>query len=123
MRLTTTKKKEPELFANLDNVDENQYFLKIVDNDKVDDFSKVANKLGQLEDIEDELGIYLTTLFKALKQQKMWTKYNNELDLCEETEYRLLEDYIYFYWDNGKHLVFELKDYGKTWALTREELL
>lgn len=71
-------------------------------------------KLGQYEDIEEELGIELLTLFKALKQQTVWTKYEDEIDLCDTCEYILLDDFIYFYWNSGKHLVFELKDYGKT---------
>lgn len=78
-------------------------------------------KLGQLEDIEDELGIDLITLIKALKNGA-WTKFNNEISKCDECEYEMLDIYIYFYWNNGKHLVFLLSDYGKTWALTREEL-
>lgn len=83
--------------------------------------TKCYDKLGQLEDIEEELGIDLITLFKALKDGA-WTKFNNEISKCDECEYQMLDIYIYFYWDNGKHLVFELKDYGKTWALTKEEL-
>lgn len=106
MRLTTTKKKEPELFVNLDSIDENQYFLKIADNDKVDDFSKIADKLGQLEDIEEELGIDLITLFKALKDG-YWYKEDNEI-IFEEP--------------NGEGLREMLCGYGKTWALTKEEL-
>lgn len=82
----------------------------------------IYEKLHDIEDIEEELGVDLATLFKALKQQNVWTKYENEIDLCDTCEYMLLDDFIYFYWNSGKHLVFELKDYGKTWALTKEEL-
>lgn len=82
---------------------------------------KTFDKLGQLEDIEEELGIDLITLVKALKNGA-WTKFNNEISKCDECEYEMLDIYIYFYWNNGKHLVFLLSDYGKTWALTREEL-
>lgn len=94
-----------------------------VDYIEIKDKKLAEEKLCKFEDIEEELGIELIALFKALKQQKVWTKYNNEIDLCDNCEYQLLESFIYFYWDNGKHLVFELKDYGKTWALTKEELL
>ena len=81
----------------------------------------VCNKLGELEDIEEEIGIDLITLFKALKDG-VWTKFNNEISKCDECEYQMLDIYIYFYWNNGKHLVFLLTDYGRTWALTKEEL-
>ena len=87
-----------------------------------ENIGKAYPKLGQLEDIEEELGIDLITLFKALKQQKVWTKYMNEIDFCDYCEYMLKEDFIYFYWDSGKHLVFELKDYGKTWSLEKSDL-
>ena len=90
----------------------------------------ITNKLGQLEDIEEELGIDLLTLIKVLnavlRKEYLWTKYNDKL--CATDDVVFGDEYngvlfIYFYWNNGKHLVFELKDYGKTWALTKEELL
>lgn len=92
-------------------------------------FAKVEHKLGQLEDIEEELGIDLVTLLKVwnavLQKEYLWTKYDNELDQTDDIE--IGDDYngllyIYFYWYGGKHLTLYLKDYGKTWALTKEEL-
>lgn len=90
-------------------------------------FKTPINKLGQLEDIEEELGIDLATLFKALKngiyekfEDGEYVKFNG---LCMPIKSHKLKlnvnkkclergnDYFYF------------KDYGKTWALTREELL
>ena len=107
----------------------------------------ILTKLGQLEDIEDELGIDLITLFKALKNG-IWTKggyYSDQLekepsfverpeigmcrfyDECDENYNTLLHDEnvmcIYSY--NYEIMIRQtrLKDYGKTWALTKEELL
>ena len=114
-----TKKIKADYFFNVENNKE------IADKDIDNDFyasKAIRTKLGQLEDIEEELGIDLITLFKAVEQQKIWTNFHNEIDCCDECEYRLGDIYIYFYWENGKHLVFDLKDYGKTWALTKEEL-
>ena len=88
-----------------------------------------TNKLGRLEDIEEELGIDLITLFDIDKQlntkKEIWFKIEDEIeenfrfdsyyiiDLKHKAfvkiEYEPL-DYLYF------------KDYGKTWALTKEEL-
>ena len=88
-----------------------------------------TNKLGKLEDIEEELGIDLITLFNIDKQlntkKEIWFKIEDEIeenfrfdsyyiiDLKHKAfvkiEYEPL-DYLYF------------KDYGKTWALTKEEL-
>ena len=78
-------------------------------------------KLGQLEDIEEELGIDLVTLFKALKG--IYIKPNNiyvgSPYLCfAENENRELE----FQFKIGDTW-YKVKDYGKTWALTKEELL
>lgn len=80
------------------------------------DMNKALDKLSQLEDIEEELGIDLITLFKALKDGIYKKGRNN------------LKGYILF--DNCPMLSFVhktietqlIEDYGKTWALTREEL-
>ena len=122
--------------------------------------NKLLNrKLGQLEDIEEELGIDLITLFKALKngfyaKVKLYETvrlhehiYNgDELANCFEFKRKeigekvvflkkpkLGHDLTYMYGyskdytqSNGKTcelIICELKDCGKTWALTKEELL
>lgn len=81
---------------------------------------EMYNKLADLEDIEEELGIDLITLVKASKS-KVFVKFTNsfhdlkDFNLDIENK-RFIQKYIN--WD------FELKfkDYGKTWALTKEEL-
>lgn len=86
-----------------------------------------VNKLGQLEDIEEEIGIDLEILYKVLKSESIWikkhigagkfrivevnirglniNKYTNEITIRDE--------------NNSLHI---LNGYGKMWALTREEL-
>ena len=90
-----------------------------------DDTKELVNKLGQLEDVEEELGIDLITLFKAFSQGI----YVKELGR-KTTVWKYVDD------EGGKYLgawhndfekehntIFvHLKDYGKTWALTKEEL-
>ena len=92
-----------------------------------------TNKLGKLEDIEEELGIDLITLFKALKDG-IWT--NQEQWYGDEKQGKirffqvrlLLEENaigcIYNSMWKGEEVIRTLyfKDYGKTWALTKEEL-
>ena len=87
----------------------------------------LLNKLGQLEDIEEELGIDLITLFKV--RQIYWRiKYIDTGEYSDiEKSYRVYLDFqnrdikVYRDYDEfGFNL--DLKDYGKTWALTREEL-
>ena len=101
------------------------YFSTLYDIDMWrEDFKTIEkdlDKLKQLEKIEKKLGVGLITLCKALKNGA-WTKYDNEIDKCDDCEYEMLDVFIYFYWNDGKHLVFYLSDYGKCWALTKEEL-
>ena len=77
----------------------------------------VGTKLGQLEDIEEELGIDLITFFKI---------YNTYHFYIKGKEYQFK---IRHYQKHGimvgtnKPRYLPFKDYGKTWALTMEELL
>lgn len=91
----------------------------------------IYNKLGQLEDIEEELGIDLITLFKALKYGAY---IKGEIDYMygfksSQKINRVYVDnmnryHIECYTDSFTHIscLLPFKDYGKTWALTREEL-
>lgn len=94
---------------------------------------KVANKLGQLEDIEEELGIDLITLFELKKRHKNKGKIYVITHDGKIADYTLTSylDQINFV-DEFIHIVSDLrilttiyyfKDYGKTWALTKEELV
>lgn len=78
-------------------------------------------KLGQLEDIEEELGIDLVTLIKAEKDG-IWynsngTFYFNYFDVS--LAHRCFRRYVDYF---RNYMSFDFKDYGKTWALTKEEL-
>ena len=84
---------------------------------------KAIDKLGKLEDIEEELGIDLITLFKALIG--IWVKSTNG------DVYYVGSPYLCFSENEKRELEFQfrvgdtwykVKDYGKTWALTKEEL-
>jgi len=92
-----------------------QYLINeevICNGNRVDNALK---KLGQLEDIEEELGIDLITLFKALKKG-FYSKdgeYHHFSNLFFDSEE------IY---DGYNNVDYYFKDYGKTWALTKEEL-
>ena len=52
--------------------------LTIKDKEIRDIFNKEYIKLAVLEDIEDELGIDLITLFKAFKED-IWIKFDNKI--------------------------------------------
>ena len=91
----------------------------------------IVEKLGQLEDIEEELGVSLAMFIKIFKAscsgQTVFVKHDSDGDY-ERTIYKVYLSNKY----NGVLLStikggalltdYKLKDYGKTWALTKEEL-
>ena len=82
----------------------------------------VINKLGQLEDNEEELGIDLITLFKALKYPIYVKETNETWWRSNRLYFGLPEAFIVITDLNGKDIILPLKEYGKSWALTKEEL-
>lgn len=96
---------------------------------------RLVQIIGQLEDFEEELGIDLLTLFKALKNG-IYVKQGNRIkrthwciSLNANGMYGERETHYWFaYRVNGfdfpdTYEKLKLSDYGKTWALTGEELL
>lgn len=80
-------------------------------------------KLEKYQNIEDELGIDLVTLFKALKNG-FWYKKENDILYISKNDYLLSSGAIHFV---GKGLIFAglflpFKDYGKTWSLDKNDL-
>ena len=91
-------------------------------------FAQIIDELCEYKTIEEELGIELVVLFKALKYGVYYFAYDGQL----------IHDYVSLtnnYIDVGAHdklyysfttllekriLLFE--GYGKTWALTKEEM-
>ena len=90
------------------------------------DYVEITDKLGQLEDIEEELGVDLVTFFKYMFADKFYVK-DKYLGIVERLFWSISRNYVevveekYPYGDCTETLNF--KDYGKTWALTKEELL
>jgi hypothetical protein len=85
-------------------------------------------KLGQLEDIEEELGIDLITLFNALKFGVYY--FTNAGQLTRDYVW-LMDNYMgvrtngklsYSFMTMFQKQTLLFNDYGKTWALTKEEL-
>lgn len=83
----------------------------------------IFNKLGKLEDIEEEFGCPLDAIFKALKDRKLVSINTISSEKPEITLgiYKILglmfdgENYVlYIYKDNDLTYVYT-KDFGKTW--------
>ena len=78
-------------------------------------------KLCQLEDIEDELGIDLNIFFKAFNglfyKKDSEIKFSCHIAVVDWAIY-ILEESM----EIGEGISLRLKDYGKTWALTKKEL-
>lgn len=88
----------------------------------------VLTKLGQYEDIEEELGIDLITLFKALKNGFWSIDEKKHIYKMKPTKgnggaMSFYASYDCIIIENAyDEQYFLLKDYGKTWALTKKEL-
>lgn len=90
--------------------------------EQIENSNACVDKLGKLEDIEEELGIDLIALFRAL---------NDGIYVIEDNDNYVVEDGIRSieHWGCGWGITTDMeslellfKDYGKTWALTKEEL-
>ena len=92
--------------------------------DNLDDLIDASNKLGQLEDIEEELGIDLITLNKLRKADKIYVKFFDEIQEWNKTKIELRNCNIWYGYFAGKGygLSQPLSNYGTGFALTREEL-
>ena len=79
------------------------------------------DKLGQYEDLEEEIGIDLITLFKAT-QQGIWMKRNKVFyffdNLIVDFKHKCLVQIV----SNDEVETFPFDAYGEDWVLTREEL-
>ena len=90
----------------------------------ITDFDKQErNYFSEIKTIEEELGIDLITLFKALKNGAYIPFYGQVVSLdrykIDIANKRFIAKHF-----NGNEWeeALDFKDYGKTWALTKEEL-
>ena len=130
----------PFLAGNELNINSNQEYIfglgkeVRINSDILKDTFLAGEKIT-LEDIEEELGIDLVTLFKALKNGIYGTSYGTSKEEKHFVSYYKLSDIdikkydgkIAFIYHLGNlsysdFIVYKLEDYGKTWALTKEEL-
>ena len=93
---------------------------------KYSKLDQVITKLGKLEDLEQELGCPIEVLFKAIKNEiYVYDVNSNCRKVIKEEPTFILDKEInkkksFGFVITGRYIY--LKDYGKTWALTKEEL-
>ena len=91
----------------------------------------LKNKLGQIEDIEDELGCPLDVVFKALKDKEIVVKHTYGLNEPVEKlkthkisglQFNKTDFVFWLYEDIVTDLEFDVnvKDYKKTWWLKED---
>ena len=86
-----------------------------------ENYYDLVHKLGVLEDLEEELGIDFIALSKILKQRFIYDKNQVKIELLG-LHIKSDELYLYGFVEDTMHAVYlRLKDYGKTWALDKEE--
>jgi len=89
----------------------------------LDDYNIIETALNKYKTLEDELGIDLITLFKALKQGYIYYPIDCPNDCYKyKIECLYMKPRIHLYVADGVGGCY-MEDYGKTWALTKEELV
>ena len=89
---------------------------------KFEIIKKDLDLLEEYRKIEKEIGIDFITLSKILKQRFV---YDNDQVKIELLGLHIKSDelYLYGFVENTTHAVYlRLKDYGKTWTITKEKL-
>lgn len=117
----SNERNEEEAMERLTKKQENKYWL----NCSYDEQDAIQ-QLGKLEDLQDELGVPLEVLFKALKDgiYRFYEEFEDEPPSIYYLDPIIMYDEwreCWIFYDDSKCQVYCLKDYGVTWALTREE--
>lgn len=91
-----------------------------------EDCNELVGKLGQYEDLEEELNIDLITLFTAKKEGIYYKTINHNIYYISKNCLCLEFNYEWELWVENhsilEGLLIHLKDYKKTWALCEEDL-
>lgn len=81
-----------------------------------------VDKLGRLEDIEEELGCPLEVVFKALKEGICCVDYDNQIIRVFKVPLCFNSTSKQFYWSGNNIGYPDLKDYQKIWWLKGERI-
>ena len=96
-------------------------YLPQYERETKENYYDLVYKLGQLEDIEEELGVDLITLFTALKKGVWYKDYkdNDKIKFTDDIEENMKCKELIV---PAKYTIIGLKfrDYGETWVLDKE---
>lgn len=109
--------------------DESMFPYKLKDEELSTKLDSI-HKLGQLEDVEDEIGMELKVYHKLMnmlycgKHNMLYVKDKDTIVQVSILEIDYCKKKIIFYKDSSYNddYVYGFIQYGKTWALTKEEL-
>lgn len=110
-----------------------EYFSNVVPNEHHNSIKPCVQKLGQLEDIGEELGIDLVLFCNVMKNQVIyvkgkepeWADNGTKKDIVKYCVVRFTVEELVVRFNEycSNHVISKpLYSYGKTWALTKEEL-
>ena len=89
----------------------------------LDHLQLVADKLGGLEDLEEELGCPLEVLFKLVNQNELYYQFYNELQHWTSVKVDLRKKVVWYCKQVGGHYACSqpLSNYGKTFWLKEDK--
>lgn len=95
-----------------------QYDTNNTNDMPINNIWKAINKLGQLEDIEEKHNIDLLNALSIL-DNGIWIFYEEGKIINVKPTLKLIDNSYWFEYD---YFIYKPNDYGRTWALTKEEL-
>ena len=125
-RLTKKVENEERYIANNFKREHGERLLTAIDNYN----AKVYNKLGRIEDLEEQIGCPLEVVFKALTNGFKFIISSHKLGTQNQRVNQMIYcDYAYLYYANDVkewcistiNDYFYLKDYKKTWWLKEDK--
>lgn len=82
---------------------------------------RLVQIVGEYEDIEEELGIDLITLHKLFHTRKIYSYGHTSIMENSISDINIYNKMITI-WNGTCHSIYPLSEYGKSFALTKEEL-
>ena len=79
-------------------------------------YMDITNKLGKIEDLEDEIGCPLEVVVEALKDGILVNHKKWWLPSCQLAYMKIDNEYVFV----CESYIYILKDYGKTWWLNSD---